>query len=167
VPRRWEDDLRQAITVMMQGGPPMPLTPESGHTAGAMSQENVQIVRRVFDAFNRRDIAAFLELLDPDVEWVPILAVLEGRVYRGHEEIRRWIKDLATDWEFFEVYYEELRDLGDRVLVSGHWRAHGRASGIEVENPGTYLYEIKGGKVVLMRTFTDRAEALEAAGLEE
>ena len=132
-----------------------------------MSQVNVEIVRRIFDAFNRRDIAAFLELLDPDVEWVPILAVLEGRVYRGHEEIREWIKDLAADWEFFEVYYEELRDLGDRVLVSGHWRARGRASGVEVENPGTYLYEIEGGKVVSMRTFTDRAEALEAAGLPE
>jgi ketosteroid isomerase-like protein len=130
-----------------------------------MSQENVELVRRVFDAFNRRDIAAFLELLDPDVEWVPILAVLEGRVYRGHEEIRGWIKELATDWEFFVVDYEELRDFGDRVLVSGHWHARGRASGVEVENPGTYLYEIKGGKVVSMRTFTDYAEALEAAGL--
>ena len=132
-----------------------------------MPQENVEIVRRVFDAFNRRDIAAFLEFLDPDVEWVPILAVLEGRVYRGHEDIRQWIADLATDWEFFEVYYEELRDLGDRVMVSGHWRARGRASGVEVENPGTYLYEIKDGKVVSMRTFTDRAEALDAAGLPE
>ena len=132
-----------------------------------MSQENVEIVRRVFDAFNRRDIDAFLEFLDFDVEWVPILAVLEGRVYRGHEDIRQWIDDLATDWEFFEVYYEELRDLGDRVLVSGHWRARGGASGVEVENPGTYLYEIKDGKVVSMRTFTDRAEALDAAGLPE
>ena len=132
-----------------------------------MSQENVEIVRRVFDAFNRRDTASFLELLDPDVEWVPILAVLEGRVYRGHEEVRVWIKELATDWEFFEVDYEELRDFGGRVLVSGHWHARGRASGVEVENPGTYLYEIKGGKVVSMRTFTDRAEALEAVGLSE
>ncbi|HXF00938.1 MAG TPA: nuclear transport factor 2 family protein [Solirubrobacterales bacterium] len=132
-----------------------------------MSQENVEIVRRVFDAFNRRDIAAFIELLDRDVEWVPVLAVLEGSVYRGHADIRRWIKDLDTDWEFFEVYYEELRDLGDRVLVFGHWRARGRASGIEVENPGTYLYEINGGKVVSMRTFTDRVEAFEAAGLSE
>ena len=79
----------------------------------------------------------------------------------------RWIKDLATDWEFFEVDYEELRDFGDRVLVSGHWHARGRASGVELENPGTYLYEIKGGKVVSMRTFTDRAEALEAVGLSE
>ena len=132
-----------------------------------MSQENVEIVRRAFDAFNRRDMTAFLDLLDPDVEWVPILAVLEGRVYRGHKEVQRWVEDLDPDWEFFEVYYEELRDLGDRVLVSGHWRARGRASGIEVENPGTYLYEIEGGKVVSMRTFTDRVEALEAAGLSE
>ena len=132
-----------------------------------MSQENVELVRRVFDAFNRRDIGAFLELLDPDVEWVPILAVLEGRVYRGHEEIRGWIKDLATDWEFFQVDYEDLRDFGGQVLVSGHWHARGRASGVESENPGTYLYEIKGGKVASMRTFTDRAEALEAAGLSE
>ena len=71
-----------------------------------MSQENVEIVRRVFDAFNRRDIAAFLELLDPDVEWVPVLAVLEGSVYRGHGDIRRWLKTSTTDWEFFEVYHE-------------------------------------------------------------
>jgi uncharacterized protein len=90
-----------------------------------------------------------------------------GGVYRGHGDIRRWLKDLETDWEFFEVYYEKLRDLGDRVLVSGHWRARGRASGVDVENPGTYLYEIQDGKVVSMRTFTDRAEALEAAGLKE
>jgi uncharacterized protein len=132
-----------------------------------MSQENVEIVRRVFDAFNKRDTPAFLELLDPDVEWVPILAVLEGRVYRGHEEVRGWIKELATDWEFFEVEYEELREVGGRVMVCGHWHARGRASGVELENPGTYLYEIKDGKVVSMRTFTDRDAALEAAGLEE
>ncbi len=133
-----------------------------------MSPGNVEIVRRVFDAFNRRDVAAFLELLDPDVEWVPILAVLEGRVYRGHADVRRWIEDLATDWELFEVHPEELDDLGDRVLVSGHWRARGRASGVELDNqPGTWLYEIRGGKVVSMLTFTDRDEALEAAGLKE
>ena len=132
-----------------------------------MSQEDVEIVRSVFDAFNRRDIAAFLAFLDPDVEWVPVLAVLEGRVYRGHGEVRSWLKDLATDWEFFEVDYEELRDLDGRVLVCGHWHARGRASGVELENPGTYLYELEDGKVVSMRTFTDRAEALEAVGLSE
>ncbi len=132
-----------------------------------MSQQNMAIARRTFEAFNRRDMTAFLDLLDPDVEWVPILAVLEGRVYRGHKDVRRWVEDLDSDWEFFEVYHEEVRDFGDRVLIFGHWHARGRASGVESEQPGVWLYKIKGGKVVLMHTFTDRDEALEAAGHQE
>jgi ketosteroid isomerase-like protein len=132
-----------------------------------MSQENLEVVERLFRAFNRRDMPAFLDLLDPDVEWVPILAILEGRVYRGHVEVQQWVEDLAVDWEFFEVHYEELRDLGDRVLIFGHWRARGRASGVESEQPATWLYDIKADKVVRLQTFTDRAEALEAVGLEE
>ena len=132
-----------------------------------MSQGNVEFVERLFRAFNGRDMTAFLDLLDPDVEWVPILGVLEGRVYRGHEDVRRWVDDLATDWELFEVYYEELRDLGDRVLIFGRWRARGRASGVESEQPATWLLEIKGAKFVRLQTFTDRAEALEALGLRD
>jgi ketosteroid isomerase-like protein len=124
-------------------------------------------VRRLFDAFNRRDIAAFLGALDPGVEWIPIMAALEGRVYRGHEGVRRWVEDLARDWGFFEPWFDEFRDLGNRVLVFGRWRARGRASGIELDEPATWLYEIKDGKVASMRTFTDRAEALEAARLRE
>jgi ketosteroid isomerase-like protein len=132
-----------------------------------MSQENLEVVEHLFRAFNRRNMPAFLELLAPDVEWVPILAILEGRVYRGHGDVQQWVEDLAVDWEFFEVHYEELRDLGDRVLIFGHWRARGRASGVESEQPGTWLCEIKGGKVVQLQTFTDRTDALEAVGLEE
>jgi ketosteroid isomerase-like protein len=51
-----------------------------------MSQENVEIVRRGFTAFTRRDTALFFDLLHPDVEWVPLMAALESRVYRGHVE---------------------------------------------------------------------------------
>jgi ketosteroid isomerase-like protein len=133
-----------------------------------MSQENVEIARRHHDAFNRGDIEAFLEALDRDAEWIPIMASLEGRVYRGREEVRRWIGELDMHWETFEVCPEELHDLGDRVLILGHWRARGRASGVTLENqPASWLYEIKDGKIVWMRTYTDRAEALEAAGLSD
>jgi ketosteroid isomerase-like protein len=133
-----------------------------------MSQENLEVPRRLIDAYDRGDVPAFLELLDPDVEWIPIMAVLEGRVYRGPEGVRQWLGDLAGDWEYFQPVYEEYRDLGDRVLVLGRWRARGRASGVELENqPAAWLYEIKDGKVVRMRTFTDRAEALEDVGLPE
>jgi ketosteroid isomerase-like protein len=133
-----------------------------------MSQENLEIPRDLIEAYNRGDIPSFLELLDPDVEWIPIMAALEGRVYRGREGVRRWLDDIARDWEYFEPCYEEYHDLGDRVLILGTWRARGRASGVELENqPATWLYEIKDGRAVWMRTFTDRAEALEAAGLSE
>jgi ketosteroid isomerase-like protein len=133
-----------------------------------MSQENVEVVERLAPAFNRRDLPAFLDLLAPEVEWVPLLAVLEGRVYRGHEEVRQWIEDLATDWEFFEVYYDELHDLCDQVLALGGWRGRGRASGVELgDRPATWLMNLKDGKVARLQTFTDRAEALEAVGPRE
>jgi ketosteroid isomerase-like protein len=133
-----------------------------------MSQENVEIVRRASDPFNRRDLPAFLAALDPDVEWMPIMATLEGRVYRGHEEVLRWLEALDADWEFFEIYPDEFQDLGDRVLAFGHWRARGRASGVTLESqPAAWLHEVKDGKIARMRTFTDRAEALEAVGLSE
>jgi ketosteroid isomerase-like protein len=130
--------------------------------------ENVEIAQGHHDAFNRRDIATFLDALDRDVEWIPIMASLEGRVYRGHEGVARWIEELDTHWETFQVYDDDVHDLGDRVLILGHWRARGRASGVELVNqPASWLYELKDGKVVWMRTYTERAEALEAAGLSE
>jgi ketosteroid isomerase-like protein len=132
-----------------------------------MSQENVEIVRRGFTAYNRGDTALFLELLDPDVVWIPFGAALEGRAYRGHDGVRQWLEGLLTDWEFFEAYPEDFRDLGDHVLVFGHWRARGRASGVELERAGTWLFDVKGGKTVRLRTYTDRVEALEAVGLSE
>jgi uncharacterized protein len=132
-----------------------------------MSQENVEIVQRSFIAFARRDTALFFELLDPDVLWIPLMASLEGRVYRGLDGVRQWFEGVLTDWEFFEAYPKDFRDLGDRVLVFGHWRARGRASGVELERAGTWLYDLKGGKIVREQTYTDRAEALEAVGLSE
>ena len=132
-----------------------------------MSQENVEIVRRSFTTFTRGDTALFLELLDPDVEWIPLMAALEGRVYRGHDGVRQWLKGLLADWESFEAYPEDFCDLGGRVLVFGHWRARGRASGVELERAAAWLYDVKGGKIVREQTYTDRAEALEAVGLSE
>ena len=133
-----------------------------------MSQENVETFRRMREPFNRRDVEAVLELLDPDVEWIPIMADLEGRVYRGHEEVRQWFEDLAVDWERFEVFNEKFYDLGDRVLTLGHWSARGRASGVELKHQAaSWLTDFKGGRIVRLRTYTNRAEALEAVGLSE
>jgi ketosteroid isomerase-like protein len=96
------------------------------------------------------------------------MATLEGHVYRGHAGFRQWIEDLDTDWEYFETCPEEFRDLGDRVLILGHWRARGRASGVELEHQsGCWLVHLNGGKVVRQQTYTDPRDALKAAGLSE
>ena len=138
-----------------------------------MSQENVELVRQMFGAAGRAmNLGALDELyrlLDPDVEWIPINAALEGTRYRGHDGVRQWFEDMNRDWDFFEARPVEIRDLGDdRLLALGTWKARGRSSGVELDSqPAAWLLQLRGGKAVRMQTFTDRAKALEAAGLRE
>ena len=135
-----------------------------------MSRENVEIARRIFEAFHRTfthgtdDLYA---LLDPDVEWIPVMATLEGSSYHGHEGVRQWIEDMKRDWEAFEAIPEDFRDLGEnRVLALGSWRARGRGGGELLDIPqGAWLHQYRTGKLVRMQTFTRRREALAAAGL--
>jgi len=128
-----------------------------------MSQGNVEIVRRMQDAFNQRDLVQFFDTLDPEVEWIPIMAVLEGRSYHGHDGVRQWLEELSRDWEVFETYSVENRDLGDRVLSLGFWRARGRGSGVELESQqASWIIDLEAGRIVRLQTFTDRDEAFEA-----
>src|SRR6185436_5296393 len=71
----------------------------------AMSGENVELTYQAYDAFNRRDSAAFLELMDADVEALSRLAAMEGG-YHGHDGIRRWwqnLLDAIPDFTFEAV----------------------------------------------------------------
>jgi ketosteroid isomerase-like protein len=133
-----------------------------------VARDNIAVCREMSDVFNRRDVEALLELLDPAVVWIPIMAVLEGRVYRGHDDVRKWVEQLSTDWEVFETHQEEFREIGDRVLILGRWRARARVSGVELEEqPATWLVDMRDGKIVRLQTFTDRQEALAAAGVDD
>jgi ketosteroid isomerase-like protein len=133
-----------------------------------MSQENVELARRLHRAFNARDRGALAEIFDPDVEWIPILAKLEGASIRGHEGVNRWLDELDRDWAEFVTDPQEFRDLGDVVLILGTWHARARHSGLVLDaQPGAWVAEVRNGRVVRQETFTERAEALEAIGLSE
>lgn len=133
-----------------------------------MSPSNVELVRSLHEAFNRRDTQAFLELLDPDVEWVPMMARLEGTVYRGRAEVEGWLAGLDHDWVDLRTDPQEFRDLGDVVLILGTWHARARTSGLVLDSePAAWVAHIRNGKVIRQETFTDRAHALEAVGLRE
>jgi ketosteroid isomerase-like protein len=133
-----------------------------------MESHNIELVRELLDAVNRLDADGMVSRIQPDYEFVPIMAALEGRVYRGRDGVYEWLADMDSHWEYFECCPEEYHDLGDRVIAFGHWRARGRASGVEVDGQSaTWVAWVQGDRLSRWRTFTDRDEALEAAGVTE
>jgi ketosteroid isomerase-like protein len=132
-----------------------------------MSKENLERAHRAIDAFNRRDIGAFLELQDTDVKTVTSLTPLEGHSYIGHGGVRDWWRDLFATFPDFSVEILEARDVGDFVIA--HLLRHGRGleSGTPFEDRLWQASEWRDGKVVWWQLFTSEAEALEAAGLAE
>jgi len=139
-------------------------------TAWAMSQENVEVVKRGVEAYNRRDVEALLEELDPEVEWHPgVLIPFEGeaRVYRGHEGVREMMGDVFEALAEIYTEYSVIRDLGDRIVAIGRIRTRGRESGAETESPFGSVTDLRNGKAIRVSTYLDPKEALEAAGLSE
>jgi ketosteroid isomerase-like protein len=135
-----------------------------------MAQETVYILMRGMECFERRDVEAAIELLDPEVEWRPAFTALLGgetAVFRGHDGAREVMRQF---WEVFsETHFEvsEIRDLGDQALAVGTMHARGAESGAEIESPWAWLVRSKNGKATSIRVFTDPAEAIEAAGASE
>ena len=136
-----------------------------------MSQENVETVRRAIEAWNADDLDACLAVLDGDVEWHPSIEPgLEGKatVYRGHDGARRaWREYRGEAWERLTSRPQEIRDLGDSVLLLGQMDITARTTGIEFSQEIGELFEFRGGKIARVRDFLTHAEALEAAGLSE
>jgi ketosteroid isomerase-like protein len=135
-----------------------------------MSEENVEIVRRVYEAAASRDAATVLSLYDPKVELDASalgLAGIGGDILRGHEGLRNLFREWHEAWGKIEYGYEELIDAGEQVISVVTRHARGRASGVEVERPFALLWTLREGKVIRVVWFLDRAEALEAAGLSE
>ena len=135
-----------------------------------MWQENVELVDRAVDAINRGDAEALVAELDPEVEWHGAILMAMGgtqTVYRGHEGVREWLRDLYETLSEFQAEYPDIRDLDDRTVAIGHFHARGTASEVEIESPHATVVEFKNGKGIRIRTFLDPKDALEAAVLRE
>ena len=133
-----------------------------------MSEENVEIVRRVYEAAAGRDTASILALYDPEVELdATRMGVGDLGVYHGHEGLRSLFGEFHEVWGKIEYDYEELIDAGQHVVAVVTRHARGRASGVDVEAPLALLWTVREGKVVRVVWFLTREQALEAAGLSE
>jgi ketosteroid isomerase-like protein len=135
-----------------------------------MSTEHVEAFNRAVAAYNRRDIDAFVEAFDPEVEWHSLTQTMFGgeqSVYRGHRGIREGVQDMDEALAELQVECSEIQDLGERIVVIGRVRGRGRASGAQIESPINWVVEFGGGRVTRMRDYLDPKDALAAAGLRE
>jgi ketosteroid isomerase-like protein len=133
-----------------------------------VSQENVEVAERANDAFNGRDIDAFMECVTSDIEFNSAMSgTVAGGRFRGREGIEALFADIRDTWEEHRMVIEVIRDLGDRVLELGRLEGQGRASGVSVDVPLALIIDFRDGKVWRTRTYLDHAEALKAVGLEE
>jgi ketosteroid isomerase-like protein len=138
-----------------------------------MSQENVEVVRRLFAAFQSVDVDNFerrfdevRELFDPKVEWVAAPhSLLASEEYRGYDGVRRFWIQFLSPWDDYGVEVDELIDAGDQVVAV--MRLSGRTNELEVDGARSSLLTLRDGSIVRIEPFASKDAALEAAGLRE
>ena len=138
-----------------------------------MSREAAELVRSLYEAFNRRDYANAVQCLDPQVEVYPAVVGLDPagagttRRWFGRNGVLQTFEDLGETWQSVTVEIQGTEELGDgRVLAVEDWHTRGR-DGIGFTTRITDVYTVKGTLIVRVDGFLDRAEALEAMGLGE
>jgi len=127
-----------------------------------MSQENVDLVHRVLEAFNRRDLDAALALMHADVDFGSRIAAMEGG-YHGHEGIRRWWRTILDSSPDRTVEAVEVHDLGELTITRARARGHAGVSRIPYEETIWSVVRWRDRKAVWWGVFPTKAEALEAA----
>ena len=126
------------------------------------------LARLVFEAFNRRDVDAALEVVDEDVEFFAPTAEManDGRPYVGHAGMRKYYEDVARVWKELEVTPTEIREVDDAVLAVG--RVYGRGEGGYIQDsPAQWVMRFRADKVRWIRTYTNRSAAFAEVGLRE
>jgi ketosteroid isomerase-like protein len=117
-----------------------------------MSEEGMERIRLAIEAFNRRDVDAILRWNHPDVVYQTAIASMEaeGGVYRGHEGVRQWSRDLDGEVEDLHGELDELYDLGDgRYLGAGRFQGRGKGTGAEFDVPMAWVYITEDDELLL------------------
>jgi ketosteroid isomerase-like protein len=131
-----------------------------------VSTSNVELMTAAYRALSRRDPDWLIAHSDPGVELHMYGVAGEAVLYAGSSGIREYFRDLDEIWESGEYVPEDMRDLGDRIVVIVRQRLRGRGSGIDVESTVGCVCRLRGDLLTEMRAYDDPEEALAAVGLE-
>ena len=130
-----------------------------------MSRENLALAHDVIDAVEARDIDRLIELTDSEVEWRSAFVAGTGGVYRGHNGMREYVRDMKDAWDIVRLDVDHEIGVGEVVLFIGRIHYRGKGSGVEAESESGYLLKFREGRVVTFRPFREPEKALEAIGL--
>jgi ketosteroid isomerase-like protein len=134
-----------------------------------MSQENVEVVTAAYEAFARGGLDRWMEHFTDDVDWRAIEGDIDdvGPIH-GKDALRAWLQDWIDTFDEFWFEPLELIDAGmDKVVVVERYGGRAKLSGVETDQTEAEVFTIRDGKITRLWMFQERAEALEAAGLEE
>jgi ketosteroid isomerase-like protein len=124
-------------------------------------QAGVQLVLEIVEALNRGDVDGMLDRMHPDFEWRPLeSSPVAGGVYRGHEQVRRYVEDWLGTFDNLRLVLEEPSQVADRVIAVVHGYGRGRASGVQLDTHFCQVWTVRGGAALGMEEYATRALAL-------
>jgi uncharacterized protein len=133
-----------------------------------MSEENIAIARRAYEAFQHDGIEGIVPFLDEEIEWRnPEDSPIAG-VWRGHQGVRDWYAQVREAFGEMTFTPNEFRVVSEeRILVLLHFGLTGAESGVQMDVPLAHLIDMRAGRATALRMYSDQRKALEIAGLSE
>ena len=132
-----------------------------------MSQDNVDLVRRIYEAFGAGDVAGVVSLMQPDMVWSEAEnhPLADRNPYRGPEAILSGVFGrLASEWDGFAAKPEEYLDAGDTVVVLGRYGGTFRATGRSQDAQMVHVWRVRDGKAAAFQQYTDTLAFARATG---
>jgi ketosteroid isomerase-like protein len=131
-----------------------------------MSEENVEIIRGMFEAWNRRDFPTAQAVWAPEIEIeMSVEGIIDG-TYRGYDGLA----EVMRFWGAFAEFRSDIREaqpVSDKVFITAHHFGRGKSSGIDVDMENWQVFTLRDGRIVKYEVYADRQKALKAAGLSE
>jgi ketosteroid isomerase-like protein len=132
-----------------------------------VGNDDVELSLRGLEAFNHAvatgEVEPYLEFLDDDVSYAPATAATEGITYEGKERVRTYLSGIQETWRGLQCEPVEFREVDGCLVMVGRWRASGRASGVEVDSLLVVAHQLRDGRIVWLRAFTNEDDAMRAA----
>ena len=124
-------------------------------------QTGVQLVHEIIEALNRGDVDGMLARMHPEFEWRPLeSSPVAGGVYRGHEQVRRYVEDWLGTFDDLRIELEEPTQVGDRVVAMVRGQGRGRASGLQLDTRFCQVWTVRDGEAVGMEEYASRELAI-------